>query len=61
MDADLLPHLEARLQEAVRRGCLTDSIPGDYAVAEMKMGWEMPGTFDASIQIRDLKILAFLK
>jgi len=61
IDVNLLPHIEAGLEEAARRGCLTDLNPGDYAVTGMNMGWELPGTFDASIQIRDLGILAVLR
>jgi hypothetical protein len=38
----------------VRRGYLTDSNPDDYIVIEMNMGWELPGTFDVSIQIQDV-------
>ncbi len=61
IDLDLLPHIEAGLEEAARREYLTNSNPGDYAITEMNMGWELPGTFDVSIQIRDLEILAVLK
>ncbi|MCK4788878.1 MAG: hypothetical protein KAV87_34370, partial [Desulfobacteraceae bacterium] len=61
IDANLLPYIEAGLEEAARRGYLTDLNPGDYAVTGMNMGWELPGTFDASIQIRDLDILAVLR
>jgi len=61
IDIDLLPYIKAGLQEAVKRGYLTDSNPGDYAVVGMNMGWELPGTFDASIQIRDLGLQAILR
>ena len=61
IDANLLPYIEAGLEEAVGRGYLTVLNPGDYAVTGMNMGWELPGTFDASIQIRDLGILTVLK
>jgi hypothetical protein len=61
IDADLLPHVKAGLKEAVKRGHLTGSDAGDYAVTGMNMGWELPGTFDASMQIRDLGILAVLR
>jgi len=60
IDIDLLPYIKAGLQEAVKRGYLTDSNSGDYAVVGMNMGWELPGTFDASIQIRDLGLRAVL-
>ncbi len=55
---DLLPHIRSGLQEAVTRGYLRDSDPHNYAVANMNLGWEIPGTFDAAIQVRDLSITA---
>lgn len=61
IEIDLLGHINAGLQEAVKRGYLADSNPGDYAVVGMNMGWELPGTFDASIQIRDFGLLAVLR
>ena len=51
IDANLLPYIEAGLEEAAGRGYLTVLNPGDYAVTGMNVGWELPGTFDASIQI----------
>jgi predicted phosphodiesterase len=61
IDIDLLPYIKAGLQEAVKREYLTDPNPSDYAVVGMNMGWELPGTFDASIQIRDFGLTAVLK
>jgi len=61
IDIDLLPYIKAGLEEAVKRGYLKDSNPSDYAVVGMNMGWELPGTFDASIQIRDFGLQAGLR
>ncbi|MHC4556675.1 MAG: metallophosphoesterase family protein [Planctomycetota bacterium] len=61
IDMNLLPYIEAGLEEAAKRGHLKSSKPGDYAVTEMNIGWEAPGTFDASIQIQDLEISAILR
>ncbi|MGE5295255.1 MAG: hypothetical protein ACM3VT_10545 [Solirubrobacterales bacterium] len=58
LDADLLPFIKSGLQEAVKRGYLKDADPHHYAVANMNLGWEIPGTFDAAAQIRDLRISA---
>jgi len=33
-------------------------LPGDCAVTRMNMGWELPGTFNASIQIRNIGLRA---
>ena len=40
---------------------LSDSDAHHYAVANMNLGWEIPGTFDAAVQIRDLDISAVPK
>ena len=61
IDADLLPYIKAGLEEAVKRGYLASSNLGDYGIMAINMGWELPGTFDASMQIRDLGILAVLR
>jgi hypothetical protein len=61
IDADLLPYIKAGLEEAVKRGYLASSNLGDYGITGINMGWELPGTFDASMQIRDLGILAVLR
>jgi hypothetical protein len=58
---DLLPYIRNGLHEAVKRGYLRSSNSHDYAVANMNLGWEIPGTFDAAIQVEDLKVLASLK
>jgi hypothetical protein len=58
---DLLPYIKAGLQEAGKRGYLHDTDPGHYAVVNMNLGWEIPGTYDAAIQVRDLQIHAVLK
>lgn len=60
INADLLPDIKAGLKEAVERGYLKSSNPADYAVAGMNMGWELPGTLDASVQVRDFGVLAVL-
>lgn len=58
IDAELLGHIRAGLQEAVKRGYFKDSDISRWAVTGMNMGWELPGTFDASVQVRDLSVLA---
>jgi hypothetical protein len=61
LNVDLLPHLRNGLLEAVKRGYLKSSDPHDYAVANMNLGWEIPGTFDAAVQVQDLEISAVSK
>ena len=56
LDVNLLPHVVQGLREAVKRGYLKSFGPRDYAVANMNLGWEIPGTFDAAVQVQDLEI-----
>jgi len=58
VDTNLLPHIKHGLAEAVKRGYLNSGDLRDYAVVNMNMGWEIPGTFDAAVQVKDLKISA---
>jgi len=61
LDKDLLPHIFNGLQEAAKRGYLKDPDPHNYAVANMNLGWEIPGTFDAAAQVQDLAVFAVLQ
>jgi len=61
IDRDLLPQILSGLQEATKRGYIKSPSPHDYAVANMNLGWEIPGTFDAAIQVQDLEVSATLK
>jgi hypothetical protein len=60
IDIDLLPYIKEGLQETVARGYFTDPNPSHYAVTGMNMGWELPGTFDVAVQVRNLEIVAIL-
>lgn len=56
VDYDLLPHIREGLKEAAAKGYLHDSDPHNYSAVNMNMGWEIPGTYDASIQVKDFNI-----
>ncbi|UCD50977.1 MAG: hypothetical protein JSW27_26065 [Phycisphaerales bacterium] len=58
VETNLLPHIQSGLAEAVARGYLKAGHERDYAVVNMNLGWEIPGTFDAAMQVRDLEISA---
>jgi hypothetical protein len=58
LDTDLLPFIRDGVQEAVKRGYFKDADPHHYAVANMNLGWEIPGAFDAAVQFKDLSIVA---
>ena len=57
VDCDILPIVLEGLHKAWQRGFLTDSRNlGDYRIAAMNMGWEVPGILDVEMQVRDLSL-----
>jgi len=57
----MLPLIKVGLQEAVKRGYFSDSAAEHYAIVNMNLGWEIPGSFNAGVQVRDFNICALLK
>ena len=58
---DLLPAIAAGLACAVERGFLASADPGRFAVVNMNMGWEIPGAYDAAVEVRGLAVTAVLR
>ena len=59
VDRDVLPLILEGLRTAWDRSFLSDSKDlADYRIAGMNMGWEVPGPFDVTMQVRDLSIRA---
>lgn len=57
IDKDLLPLMHEALETAWARGFLKGSKRfADYTIGGMNMGWELPGTFDVEMQIRNLSL-----
>jgi len=57
IDKDLLPMMLEALNTAWSRGFVKGSKdPADYAIGGMNMGWELPGIFDVSMQVRNLSL-----
>lgn len=57
IDQDLLPLMREALETAWQRGFLKGShAMADYYIGGMNMGWELPGTFDVEMQVRDLSL-----
>jgi len=57
---DLLPFVREALAYAAEHRFLASADPGRYAVANMNLGWEMPGAYDAAAEIRGLAVTAIL-
>lgn len=57
LQGDLLPHMLDAFQEALNRGYIAaDSSLSDYFVATLTLGWEVPGLYNVSMQLRDLDL-----
>ena len=62
IDKDLLPLMNDALATAWSRGFLKESTnAADYFIGGMNMGWELPGTFDVEMQVRNLSLKAMRK
>ncbi|MBE0535616.1 MAG: hypothetical protein IH624_08090 [Phycisphaerae bacterium] len=58
IQTDLLPHIRQALTTAAKRSYLKSSNPEDFAVVNMNLGWEIPGAYNAAVQLKSLKINA---
>jgi hypothetical protein len=57
IDRDLLPLMRQSLDTAWSQGYLKGSRNfADYAICAMTMGWELPGTFDVNMQVRNFSL-----
>jgi len=59
---DLLPLMEEGLRAAWDRGFLKHSRDlRDYRLGGMNLGWELPGSFDVEMEVKDLSLRATTK
>jgi hypothetical protein len=58
IDKDLRPLIHEALKTAWARGFLKESKTiEDYYIGGMNMGWELPGTFDVEMHVRNLSLM----
>lgn len=55
---DILPMVQRAVEAMREKGSFTDSKWEDLAITGMNFGWEIPGTFDASLRMRGLSLKA---
>ena len=58
LNLDLLPIVKEALEDAVADNLLPDTFAGDWEVVACEMGWEMKGTYNASLQVKKLQLIA---
>jgi len=56
---DLKPLILKGLEAMKSKNVFLNTTPQDLSVTEMNFGWEVPGIFDAAVQIKELSLLAF--
>jgi hypothetical protein len=61
IDVDLMPYFGRALMLAQQNGALLNSTIDDLYVTNMNIGYEIPGTYDVSITMRDFSLVAVLK
>jgi hypothetical protein len=62
VDKDLLPMIHEALVTAWKRGFLKGSKEfSDYYIGGVYMGWELPGSFEVEMQVRNLSLKAVSK
>ena len=55
---DLIPWIHYAFQLARKNGFMQTTSFRDLHVAAMNLGWEMPGTYDATIRVSNLSLIA---
>ena len=59
MDMDVLPYIKRALTIAHQNGYMMGIDINDCFVSGFNIGWEIPGTFDAEMKIRDLSLTSY--
>jgi hypothetical protein len=54
--ADLLRQMKASVRTAQRQGYFGASDMDDFYITAMNVGWEMPGSFDGEMRVRNLSL-----
>lgn len=58
---DLLPYIKKAFEEGRTIGYLPDSSWEDMKFTSFNLGWEVPGTFDVEMQIKNLSCIGIIK
>ena len=59
IEHNLLPLMKEALDDAWQKGFLKDSQDlGDYYLGGFNLGWEVTGTWDVAMQVKNLELIA---
>ncbi len=58
---DVLPHIKNALEVAHKNNFMMGSALADLFISGMNIGWEVPGTFDVSMSVKDLQLTSIVK
>ncbi|MBQ2556981.1 MAG: hypothetical protein II561_10565 [Thermoguttaceae bacterium] len=61
IEIDLVQYVTEALKTAKERGFMTHTDVGDLKLAHFNYGWETPGTYSASLAIKNLRLEATVK
>ncbi len=61
IEIDLVQYITEALKTAKERGFMTHTDVGDLKLAHFNYGWETPGTYSASLAIKNLRLEATVK
>ena len=56
INVDLMPILKEALRTAESNDILSDTVAGDWEIVACDMGWEMTGTYNAALMVRNLQL-----
>lgn len=61
-EMDMIPHLQAMVDRGIREGDLAaGTTVDDFYIDYMNYGWEIIGTFDCGVEIKNLSLVSYLE
>ncbi|MEF2247319.1 hypothetical protein [Paenibacillus sp. IITD108] len=58
---DLIPYIQRAVEEGKQKGYLPKTSFEDLKITSFNLGWELPGTYNASLQIKNLELIGRIK
>ena len=58
LNVDMMPILREALRTAQSNDLLSDTVADDWEIVACDMGWEMTGTYNAALRVKNLQLIA---